>query len=772
MRLRGRRSLTTIAGLATQLSSKLALSGGTLTGNLSLAGAPSSDLHAATKAYVDSEIAAAASDYLDPADYGASTNGTNAAATQTAWEACIADALTLKKPIRFSGTHLFTDVLEINGQVKIIGFGAQNSILKTASQGVTALTIDPQLESSGGAGPILADFLLTGDWSAYSATVSANSIGLHITNTFAGSGANVAFTFLSNVTIEGFTDNLVLGNHYYTFLHDVYSGGFRRYGIRSYNNWTTDSGDIFLWGPIIHGVASSVGGFDAAGSSLRIEQGATNVFGGKIYGISGSGHARGVHIYGNCSDSGETVPSGMIQIRDIQFDSFASNTCIVIDSDWGRGGANTANPGTKIMNVVIAGNNGSNCGRMLDLAALDGALWDIHALGNTAIGGGGIRVANLNGGFINGNVFNNAAIGGSSAGGGYGPAIPYEETGTVTGIKVGVNYWRYFTSDPDVADTSGAYDITEAQVELTPATSTVTIPVNSGGFGSTFSEIDGAQTITWDISGADAIVDGACGVHSLHYSGTSGAPAFSAPSGFTVVTAKKEDHTTSFGFPTAADDLLVDIYWRVKGTRIRIERIVSYSTIAGLTTEGGGSVIMEDDFTGTNGTSTDGRTPDTTAGPSTWTNSGFFIVTSGYAVAELEINHGTYYDTGSADGVYTVVTNSPSGSEWATIHWNYADANNYWAISWRMSDGFLRLVRMVAGAATYTDTTVSIAVDTDVEWVITIDGDDLTIAKDGSTITALTTNEPGRALKTNDSIGIVNGTSGFTKFKHVTFASL
>ena len=42
-----------------EIDLKLALAGGTLTGALVLAGAPTADLHAATKKYVDDAIAAA-----------------------------------------------------------------------------------------------------------------------------------------------------------------------------------------------------------------------------------------------------------------------------------------------------------------------------------------------------------------------------------------------------------------------------------------------------------------------------------------------------------------------------------------------------------------------------------------------------------------------------------------------------------------------------------------------------------------------------------------
>lgn len=44
------------SAIQTQLDSKLAKSGGTMTGDLTLAGAPSADLHAATKAYVDNVV--------------------------------------------------------------------------------------------------------------------------------------------------------------------------------------------------------------------------------------------------------------------------------------------------------------------------------------------------------------------------------------------------------------------------------------------------------------------------------------------------------------------------------------------------------------------------------------------------------------------------------------------------------------------------------------------------------------------------------------------
>ena len=52
--LNDKASASTVSSLSTTVDGKLNLSGGTMTGAITLSGAPSSDLHAATKAYVDS----------------------------------------------------------------------------------------------------------------------------------------------------------------------------------------------------------------------------------------------------------------------------------------------------------------------------------------------------------------------------------------------------------------------------------------------------------------------------------------------------------------------------------------------------------------------------------------------------------------------------------------------------------------------------------------------------------------------------------------------
>ena len=52
--LNDKASSSTVSSLSTTVDGKLNLSGGTMTGAITLSGAPSSDLHAATKAYVDS----------------------------------------------------------------------------------------------------------------------------------------------------------------------------------------------------------------------------------------------------------------------------------------------------------------------------------------------------------------------------------------------------------------------------------------------------------------------------------------------------------------------------------------------------------------------------------------------------------------------------------------------------------------------------------------------------------------------------------------------
>ena len=78
-----------ISGLTSDLASKLALAGGTMTGALTLSGAPTSDLHAATKLYVDNvtaginfhEAVHAASTVTLAANYNNGTSGVGATLT-------------------------------------------------------------------------------------------------------------------------------------------------------------------------------------------------------------------------------------------------------------------------------------------------------------------------------------------------------------------------------------------------------------------------------------------------------------------------------------------------------------------------------------------------------------------------------------------------------------------------------------------------------------------------------------------------------------------
>jgi hypothetical protein len=78
-----------ISGLTTDLAAKLALAGGTMTGALTLSGAPTSDLHAATKLYVDNVTAGinfhesvhAASTINISANYSNGTSGVGATLT-------------------------------------------------------------------------------------------------------------------------------------------------------------------------------------------------------------------------------------------------------------------------------------------------------------------------------------------------------------------------------------------------------------------------------------------------------------------------------------------------------------------------------------------------------------------------------------------------------------------------------------------------------------------------------------------------------------------
>ena len=84
-------SLLTQLGQKTkvELDKKLALAGGTMTGDLTLSGAPTANLHAATKAYVDGEISTVSSSVSTNASNistntsNISTNASNISSLQT-----------------------------------------------------------------------------------------------------------------------------------------------------------------------------------------------------------------------------------------------------------------------------------------------------------------------------------------------------------------------------------------------------------------------------------------------------------------------------------------------------------------------------------------------------------------------------------------------------------------------------------------------------------------------------------------------------------------
>ena len=88
----------------TELANYLELAGGTMTGALTLSGAPTVDLHAATKKYVDDAIVAATPEAID-VSYDNVTSGLSAVNVQEAIDELAQEISTLPDPITYKGAY-------------------------------------------------------------------------------------------------------------------------------------------------------------------------------------------------------------------------------------------------------------------------------------------------------------------------------------------------------------------------------------------------------------------------------------------------------------------------------------------------------------------------------------------------------------------------------------------------------------------------------------------------------------------------------------------
>lgn len=385
--------------------------------------------------------AAEATGWLDPADYGAREDKSDADATTKAWIECIAAAIAQRKSITFKGDHLVnTDALIIRDQLVIRGNGVRVSRLFTTGAGAL-FTSDCALAESTGKGVSLDGF---GVFCERTSTANG-SIGIRLTNTGA---ANNAFSWLSHLVVSGFHDGIDVHNQYFYSITECYIDNYRRFGIRLSNDWTYDAGDGVVRENWIQPIQLTGGtGFDPRGSNIRVEQNpGVRIVSNKLF----PGHAIGVHLYANGLHSRQAIPSGMYMIANNQFDSFGSGKdAIVIDSDYGRGGAGSTVDGNRLMNIQIVGNNLSNCGRLVDVRSIAGALQHLSILDNTAFGGGGIRITgDVDGLFVDGNHFDNRVRIGSGPTG-FGPARPIEIIGALSNSTIGINSFVGFSSPAD-----------------------------------------------------------------------------------------------------------------------------------------------------------------------------------------------------------------------------------------------------------------------------------------------------------------------------------
>lgn len=360
---------------------------------------------------------------------------------------------------------------------------------------------------------------------------------------------------------------------------------FRTAGVKLTQLLSTDSGDAFIQGLIIHGPNASSPAYQASASGLWLRSNSgTRISGCKFY--CRTDQLINIDITEGATDS--TYPLIDFVVDDCHFDSgqlVAGSAAVRAQSVY-DGVDPHDEEGSRLIGLTVTNSEIFACEYGLDVDSDGGAFAGINYTNIRSRGGAAIRITgsgSVEGLTIDGNDIDRDRAGISSS---TVSKFLTVSGPTVTEAYIDTRNVRGYGTVSDIADTAGAIDLTEAVVELSPVSGTVTIPVNTGAVGNTFSKISAAQSITWDIAGDDAVVDGASGVHALHYSTASGVPTVTAPSGFTIHVAKKEDNATDKAFPTAADNLHVDIVWRVSDTRIFYD-IVSHGAITGLTTEGG-----------------------------------------------------------------------------------------------------------------------------------------------------------------------------------------
>ena len=221
-------SLLTQLGQKTkvELDKKLALAGGTMTGALTLSGAPTADLHAATKAYVDtaSDTSALQSE-LDATQSGAGL-GANGAYTANSSANYISSVTTLQAADNALDTQLKTvadavasndsdiSTLQSNVSSNDSDISSLQSDVSTAQSDITTL----QSNVSSNDSDISS---LQSDVSANTSAISSNDSDISALQTQAGSlasdGNSASFsgnisaanaTFSGNLTVNGTTTSV------------------------------------------------------------------------------------------------------------------------------------------------------------------------------------------------------------------------------------------------------------------------------------------------------------------------------------------------------------------------------------------------------------------------------------------------------------------------------------------------------------------------------------------------------------------------------------
>lgn len=249
----------------TAAAAAVPLAGGTMTGALTLSGAPTSNLHAATKLYVDNAVGGGAGLYYNVLDYGATGDGTtdDKTAIQNAINAADdAGGIVFLPP----GNYALSSGLTMSSYTHIQGSEPASRYWGySTSQPPSACKLTVKSGFTGS-----AVFTIPAGTTAYSFsdfTVSGANIGsVHgFLASYSASGGSEDNGVWRNVAVIGMGGSGITGDLWAARMDSIFVGGCNGWGLLAGDAGTGKWADVHVHNSYIAG--NVLGGLSLAGSS-------------------------------------------------------------------------------------------------------------------------------------------------------------------------------------------------------------------------------------------------------------------------------------------------------------------------------------------------------------------------------------------------------------------------------------------------------------------------------------------------------------------------